>query len=261
MYSLTAMDAELRNSVFAGKVHFRPLTDSTNNDAMKLARAGAVHGTVCVADAQSAGRGRGGHAWESRAGDGLYVSVVLRPSAPPQRWPLIPLCVGLAAMEAIEAAAGVCADLRWPNDVLVGPKKVCGILVEAGTDEAGVAFAVAGIGINVHQRGFEGEVAALATSLDVEAGRIVSRQKLLACLLESLQRETDGLAAEEAARQVPARVAGASTWVRGRRVEVHGPQACAGVTAGLDEYGFLLVETVDGMVRVQTGGIRAAETK
>ncbi|MDR3793018.1 MAG: biotin--[acetyl-CoA-carboxylase] ligase [Terracidiphilus sp.] len=261
MYNLTALDAALRNSVFAGKVHFWPLTDSTNNDAMKMARAGAAHGTVCLADAQSAGRGRGGHAWESRAGEGLYVSVVLRPGVPQQRWPLIPLCAGLAAMDAIEAAAGVRADLRWPNDVLVGPKKVCGILVEAGMDDAGAAFAVAGIGINVHQRGFEGEVAALATSLDVEAGRTVSRQMLLVCLLESLQRETDGLAAEEAARQIPARVAGASTWICGRRVEVHGPQACAGVTAGLDECGFLLVETAGGTVRVQTGGIRAAETK
>jgi BirA family biotin operon repressor/biotin-[acetyl-CoA-carboxylase] ligase len=98
-----------------------------------------------------------------------------------------------------------------------------------------------------------------ATSLDLETGQRVSRQHLLVALLKSLEREALGLTDSAAGVTIPARVEQASSWIRGRRVEVHGPQACTGVTAGLDEHGFLLVRTVDGLVTVQTGGIRAAE--
>ena len=259
MYDVAALEVELAGTVFAGGLHFSPLTGSTNTDAVAAARAGAPHGAVFFADEQQSGRGRGDHAWHSAAGEGLYASVVLRPSAPPSRWPLLPLCAGLAAAEAIREAAGVAADLRWPNDVLIGAKKVCGILVEAGSDAQGAPFAVAGIGINVHQRDFSAGLSTPATSLDREAGRWTGRQRLLVCLLKSLQRETDALADEAAAAGIPARVEEASTWVRGRRVEVHGPQACSGVTAGLDAYGFLRVMTEAGVVTVQTGGIRAAE--
>jgi len=119
-----------------------------------------------------------------------------------------------------------------------------------------VAYAVVGIGINVHQSGFPADLATPATSLDVAAGRRVSRQALLIALLKSLEREAAALADATAVASIPQRVECASTWVRGRAVEVHGPQACLGVTEGLDENGFLLVSTASGVVTVQTGGIR-----
>jgi len=258
MYNLPALDAELASTVFASKLHFVLLTTSTNNDAVAAARSGAAHGSVFFADAQSAGKGRGGHAWQSASGEGLYVSVVLRPQAPQTRWPLLPLCAGLSAMEAIRSVSSLTPDLRWPNDVLIGPRKVCGILVEAGTDTNGQLFAVAGIGINVHQRTFPDDMATPATSLDLESGRFTSRQTLLARLLESLQRLTAGLAEEAAPARILAALEASSTWVRGRQVEVHGPQACTGLTAGLDQHGFLRVQTAAGIVTVQTGGMRAA---
>jgi len=113
-----------------------------------------------------------------------------------------------------------------------------------------------GIGINVHQRDFAPDLATPATSLDLEGGQSVSRQDLLVSLLKSLQREVLGLADPAAGVTIPERVAQASTWIRGRQVEVHGPQACTGMTAGLDDNGFLLVRTENGLVTVQTGGIR-----
>ena len=259
MYDLAAMRAALAGSVFRDKLHFSPLTDSTNSDALDAARSAAPHGSVYFADEQWAGRGRGGHEWRSAAGEGLYVSVLLRPSVPAARLPLLPLAAGLAAAQAIRSAAGLTVDLRWPNDLLLGPRKAGGILVEAKTSGGAVDFAVVGIGINVHQRSFEPGLATPATSLEMEAGRRVSRQGLLVCLLESLERETQGLADPAAGVTIPARVEQASTWIRGRQVEVHGPQACVGVTAGLDEHGFLRVRTAEGLVTVQTGGIRAAE--
>jgi BirA family biotin operon repressor/biotin-[acetyl-CoA-carboxylase] ligase len=118
---------------------------------------------------------------------------------------------------------------------------------------------VVGIGINVHQHAFPPGLATSATSLDIEAGRAISRQILLVALLKSLERETQALADATAAKEIPARVEKASTWIRGRNVEVHGPQSCTGVTAGLDENGFLRVATASGLVTVRTGGLRAAE--
>ena len=260
MVDLAALEGALAGTVFAGKLHFSPVTDSTNTDALAAARGGAPAGSVWVADEQRAGRGRGDHKWHSAAGEGLYVSVLLRPQIPPVRLPLLPLAAGLATAEAIRAVTDLTVDLRWPNDILLGPRKAGGILVEAKTSGGAVDFTVVGIGINVHQRDFDPELATPATSLDLEAKRPISRQSLLVSLLKSLEREAAGLLDPTAGSNLLARVEQASTWIRGRVVEVHGPQACAGVTAGLDKHGFLLVRTADGLVTVQTGGIRAAQT-
>lgn len=277
LYDLPALEASLAGSIFAGKLHFAPVTESTNTDALEAARAGAPHGSVYFADEQLAGRGRGGHAWHSAAGQGLYVSVLLRPELPAARFALLPLTAGLAAASAIRSAAGLTADIRWPNDLLIGPCKTGGILVEARIVEAktvetkiaeakiaqarsgGGSFAVVGVGINVHQREFPADVSTPATSLQMESPKPVSRQTLLVELLRALEREAALLLDPASVRTIPLRVQQASTWVCGRSVHVHGPQACAGVTAGLDENGFLLVRTASGMVTVQTGGLRAAE--
>lgn len=260
MFDLPALDSALASTIFAGKLHFSPVTDSTNSDAQAAARNGAPHGSVYFADEQRAGRGRGDHAWISAAGEGLYASVLLRPQIPTIRLPLLPLAAGLAAAGAIRKAADLAVDLRWPNDLLIGRNKVGGILVEAKTSGGKVDFAVVGIGINVHQHAFDPGLSTPATSLDLEADHEVSRQDLLAALLKSLEHEALGLTDPASTATIPRRVEVASSWVRGRQVEVHGPQACTGITAGLDENGFLLVRAAEGLVRVQTGGIRAIET-
>lgn len=259
MYNLAELEVELAGTIFAGKLHFSPVTRSTNTDAMVAARNGAAHGTVFFADEQTAGRGRSDHSWHSAAGEGLYVSIVLRLQLPMERMALLPLAVGLAAAEAVENVSGLKVDLRWPNDLLIGRRKAGGILVEASTQAGGTAFAVVGIGINVHQKAFDPALDTPATSLDIETGCSVSRQKLLVALLKSLEREAHALEAAASAQLIPSRVEDLSTWLRGRRVHVHGPQACTGVTSGLDENGFLQVDTHAGRVIVRTGGIRAAE--
>jgi BirA family biotin operon repressor/biotin-[acetyl-CoA-carboxylase] ligase len=258
-YDLAALEASLARTVFAGKLHFSTLTDSTNSDALDAARRGAQHGSVYFADEQLAGRGRGDHKWDSAAGDGLYLSVLLRSPIPAARMPLLPLAAGLAAADAIRAVAGLTIDLRWPNDLLIGPRKVGGILIESKISDGAAEFIVFGIGINVYQNNFDPELSTPATSLDLECGRRISRQPLLVSLLKSLESETVMLADLAACVTIPARVEQSSTWIRGRRVEVHGPQACTGMTAGLDENGFLLVQTEVGLVTVQTGGIRSTE--
>ena len=259
-YDLATLESALAGTVFAEKLHFSTVTGSTNSDAMAAGRAGAPHGSVYFADEQTAGRGRGDHNWDSSAGQGLYVSVLLRPAMLVADVPMVPLAAGLAAALTIGKACGAKVDLRWPNDLLIGPRKAGGILVESKTESGEVGFVVIGIGINVHQREFARGLSTPATSLDLETGHIVSRQDLLIALLESLQRETSVLHDRSVIAAIPARVAQVSTWLWNRRVEVHGPQACSGITRGLDTNGFLLVLTADGIVSVKTGGIRDAGT-
>jgi BirA family biotin operon repressor/biotin-[acetyl-CoA-carboxylase] ligase len=259
MFDLPALESALAGTIFSDNLHFCPVTDSTNSDALAAARNDAPHGSVFFADEQRAGRGRGTHAWHSAPGEGLYASVLLRPQIPVANLPLLPLAAGLAAADAIRVTTGLAIDLRWPNDLLVGPRKTGGILVESHSESDAVAFVVVGIGINVHQRTFAPDLSTPATSLALETARSLSRQGLLVALLKSLEHETIGLLDQAAEETIPRRVEAASTWIRGRQVEVHGPQTCIGVTAGLDQRGFLLVRTADGIVRVTTGGIRAAE--
>ncbi|HEY1768084.1 MAG TPA: biotin--[acetyl-CoA-carboxylase] ligase [Terracidiphilus sp.] len=261
MYDLAALEAALAGTLFAGKLHFSSVTGSTNSDALAAAREGAPHGSAWFSEEQSAGRGRGGHTWHSAAGQGLYLSVLFRLPIPPNQLLLLPLAAGLAAAGAIRSVTGLSVDLRWPNDLLIGSRKTGGILVEAKIESNTPPRAVVGIGINVHQRQFDPGLATPATSLDLVAGRTVSRQPLLIALLNSLEREANSLLDGRTAADIQARIEQASTWVRGRRVEVHGPQACTGVTRGLDAHGFLLVETAAGLVTVQTGGIRAPDQK
>jgi BirA family transcriptional regulator, biotin operon repressor / biotin---[acetyl-CoA-carboxylase] ligase len=262
VYNLAALETALANTIFSGKLHFSPTTLSTNSDALAAARLGATHGSVYFADEQTAGRGRSDHSWHSAAGEGLYVSILLRPQLPAARLALLPLAASLAAADAIRAVSDLAVDLRWPNDLLIGPRKAGGILVEARNSSEGPPHAVpvvVGIGINVHQRAFPPGLATPATSLDLEAGGRISRQALLVALLKSLERETSALSDSGEATTILDRMEHNSTWVRGRNVQVHGPQACEGITAGLDENGFLRVKTATGTVTVQTGGLRGKD--
>jgi BirA family transcriptional regulator, biotin operon repressor / biotin---[acetyl-CoA-carboxylase] ligase len=255
---LHSIDSALAGTAFAGRMHHFASIGSTNTHAMEEARQGALHGSFYVADEQTAGRGRGGHSWHSVAGDGLYLSVLLRPALPAEDIVWLPLAVGLAAHRAIRESMGLTADLRWPNDLLIGPRKVGGILVETQSDSSRITAAVAGIGVNLHQQSFPSGLATPATSLDLETGGFVPRQRLLIALLQALDAELAGLASVAGRAAIPHRVAAVSTWVRGRRVAVHGPQECTGVTDGLDSRGFLRVQTAAGLVTVITGGLRDA---
>ena len=256
---LEAIDSALTGTIFQGRLHHLPTVGSTNTHALEQARNGAAHGSFYVADEQTAGRGRSDHSWQSNAGQGLYLSVLLRPGIAIADLIWLPLLAGLAAHQAIREVTALNVDLRWPNDLLIGNRKAGGILVEAQTDNSRATAAVIGIGINLHQQQFPMNLATAATSLDLETGRITSRQQLLIALIQSLHGEIAALSSQTAPTSIPARIAAISTWVLGRRVDVHGPQPCTGVTDGLDARGFLRVRTATGLVTVTTGGIRDAQ--
>lgn len=162
--------------------------DSTNLEARRLALAGAPEGTTVVADYQTRGRGRRGRTWIAPPGSSLCVSVVLRPARPPGEVGRLTLLVAVAARRAIRAITGLSPEIKWPNDLLLGGRKCCGILLELAAQQDALEFVVAGVGINVNQTAadFGPELAATATSLRQELGRPVPRADLLAALLRSL---------------------------------------------------------------------------
>jgi len=260
-FEIDEIRTALMGTRFAGKVRQFRTAGSTNAMLLEEAAAGARDGTVFVADEQTAGRGRGGHSWHSTPGDGLYVSVLVKPSLPLREALWISLATGLAVQNAIRQAAGMTVDIRWPNDLLLGGKKCGGILVETALEDALLRYAVIGIGINVNHVSFPEEIAALATSLRLESGAVQSRNGLLIALLRALDREMMMLEDTAIAREesLLERFAGASSWVRGKRVNVPEQGGYTGVTAGLDEHGFLRVAGDDGILRtVLSGGVREA---
>jgi BirA family biotin operon repressor/biotin-[acetyl-CoA-carboxylase] ligase len=266
VYIPSEIEAVLRNYGFSGGLHYQPVTGSTNTDAREAALAGAPHGSLWLADAQTSGRGRADHRWESDTGKGLYLSILLRPKLSARLLQWLPLATGLAAARAVNACAGLSVDIRWPNDLLIGPRKLGGILVESKltfkTDPPSIEFAIVGIGINVHQLVFPVDLDATSIALELERTQSEispHRQNLLLAFITNFAEEYVSLYNEEGRQSLPARLLQSSTWLIGRSVQVHGPQACTGITAGLDENGMLRVSTGSGIQIITTGGIRAHE--
>ena len=249
----------LAATLFAGKVHHYFRLPSTNSEAMQAAAAGASEGTVFLAEEQTAGRGRGGHSWTSPPSSGIYCSTILRPPLTPADAIILSMMAGLATAFAVEQVTGVKPDLRWPNDLLLGEKKFCGILTEMNAEVTRVRYAVIGIGINVNQPDFPPDLEPIATSLRIATGHACSRVQLTAALLQSLDREYFALTARdisEARRDIFRRFEQMSSYARGKRVTVEENGGYEGITAGLDDRGFLLVETATGMRTVLSGGVR-----
>jgi BirA family biotin operon repressor/biotin-[acetyl-CoA-carboxylase] ligase len=265
-----ALRAALVGTRFPARLHHFPTTESTNTLLLEAAANGAPEGTLYIADAQTLGRGRGGHTWHSSPGDGLYLSVLAKPALPLREALWISLATGLAVQSAIKTVTGLDIDIRWPNDLLLpqptGPgKKLGGILVEAAAttgEDALLRYAVIGIGLNINHESFPPELSAIATSLRIATNQEQSRNALLIAILRALDLELTQLEAHQPdlPSQQPgilARFTAASTWVRGKRVHVPEQGGYIGTTAGLDRNGYLLVDADDHTQRtVLSGGVR-----
>ncbi len=255
------LDPLISGTIFASKIHHYFRIGSTNTAAMQAGADGEPEGSVFLAEEQTAGRGRGGHSWESTQSVGIYCSVVLRPQITPADALYLSLMTGIAVADAVEQTTGLPPDLRWPNDGLLGERKFCGILTEMNAEPTRVRYVVIGIGINVNQTSFAGELEPIATSLRIEAGREWSRVELTAALLKSL----DGhyrkfLQGGESARGALIKeFEKRSSWARGRHVRIQENGGYEGVTEGLDDRGFLLLRTDQGLRTVLSGNVRAPQ--
>jgi BirA family biotin operon repressor/biotin-[acetyl-CoA-carboxylase] ligase len=224
-------------------------TTSTMKDAAVLAAQGEPHGTAVMAHVQTAGVGRQGHTWHSGDMGGLYLSIVLRLPIATEATPILTMALGLAVQRAVNDIAQLSTDLRWPNDLLLSERKVAGILVQAVEGAL-----IAGIGLNVNQTSFPGDISEIATSLHLETGREYPKDSLADRIVaESLRYSA--LLVNKGKREILRRFEESSTWPRGKAVEVDGK--IRGLTAGLDENGFLLVQTPEKLETIVAGGVRA----
>ncbi len=247
----------LRGTIFDEHLHHFYKIGSTNTAAMAAAAEGAAEGTVFLAEEQTAGRGRGANSWQSARSTGIYCSVIVRPALPPSEVLVLSLAAGLAVQSAIrQIDSQVIADLKWPNDVLIDGKKVCGILTEMNAEATRVRYIVVGVGINVNQASFPKEMS--ANSLRLVTGSEWSRVDLTAALLKSLDREYRQLLEDADAREsILRRFAENSSWVRGKAVRIEENGAgFEGTTEGLDQRGFLQVQTAKGLQTVLSGTVR-----
>ena len=260
LFDSSALQSALAETMFANTLQMFPTIDSTNTYAMQEGANGAPHGTVYVADEQTAGRGRSDHAWHSEPHAGLYVSILLRPQMTPADALWLSLATGLAVQRAVENVTALVADIRWPNDLLFANRKFGGILTEMNAETTRVRYAVIGIGINVNHSQFPPALRQVATSLRRESDRETSRQGLLIALLHAMQDEIVVLMEtnifSEATRSILERIERKSSWIRGKQVFVDEAGGYTGVTAGLDARGFLRVQTGAGIRTVLSGGVR-----
>jgi BirA family biotin operon repressor/biotin-[acetyl-CoA-carboxylase] ligase len=219
---------------------------STNTELARMASEGAAEGVAILADEQTAGRGRLQRAWSSPKGAGLYFSILLRPRIPVDRWPLITFMAALAVGDALQEATGLRTDIKWPNDLLSGERKICGILSEAIETPAGRAVIV-GIGINLTPSAFPE-----ATSVAEATGVKPDREAILAALLSALTRWYSLLNERE---KIVAAWSSRSSYATGRLVQVNnGDELWRGTTCGVEPDGALRLRTVSGEIKVLRAG-------
>ncbi len=254
--------AEIRSALatecVGGQLRFFDSIDSTNSKARELGDQGAVEGTVVIADAQSGGKGRMGRRWSSPAGVNLYASVLLRPAILPWDAPHLTFVSAVAVARAIEEVSGLRARVKWPNDILVGKKKIAGLLNEMSAEMDKLNYVVLGMGVNLNMRcdQFPDDLRYPATSIFLETGKAVSRLSFTRCLLRHLD-ELYRLYLDQGFPAVARHWATLCDLV-GTRVHVDQQQTqVEGVVLGLDDDGALLLELDDGSTqRVLSGDVR-----
>jgi BirA family biotin operon repressor/biotin-[acetyl-CoA-carboxylase] ligase len=239
---------------FEGRLSWHDEVPSTNDLAAAMAEHGAAEGSVVAANAQTSGRGRLGRSWASPAGAGLYVSAILRPA--PGIVPLITIAAGVAIADGVQAASGLSPRVKWPNDVYVGPRKLAGILADAGGSGRDVRHVILGFGINLLTAAYPPDVAARATSIESELGRRCDRGLVLAECLAALADRYRALQRGEAATLTLAWRERAADSL-GRMVEWDADGATRrGIAQDIDSRGALLVRVDGAIVRVISGEVR-----
>ena len=231
-----------------------PEVDSTNRLLLDAARAGEPEGVVAVADFQSAGRGRLGRTWSAPPGASLLVSVLVRPDVPPDRAHLVTMAAGLAACDAVWLVAGFNPSLKWPNDLVVGDRKLGGMLTEADLADGRVKALVVGLGLNVNWHDFPPEIAEVAVACNQVTGETVDRSDLLVRLLERFEDRYAGLAGAYGPEGVVAEYRQRCSTL-GRRVRIEQADgAFEGTAVDVDDDGRLVVERDEGAPAVVAVG-------
>ena len=252
--SQAEIESRLQTKWAGCSVFYCPVIDSTNVKAKRLADEGAPHGTLVAAGHQSAGKGRRGRVWESPEGTGIYMTLLLRPGIKPEQAPMLTVLMAQSVADAIQTVTGITPGIKWPNDIVVNGKKICGILTEMSTEEDSIRYVVVGIGINVNTESFPPEISDTATSLKLSLGHELKRAPLIGAVLKSFEQyysrfmeygDMTGLMDEY--NEMLAN--------RKRQVRVLDPHGSyEGTALGIDKEGCLLVKREDGSVLAVISG-------
>lgn len=243
---------QLTTERFGRRTILLPVVESTNTYAKELAAAGEPEGTLVIAEHQTAGRGRRGRSFFSTEGTGITMSLVLRPELAPEKAALLTSMTAVAVARAIDAVSGLYSGIKWVNDIFLNGKKVCGILVDAGMNSADgrLSYAIVGIGINVGRLKFPEELQGIATTVSNECGREISREELVAAVLNEMERLYPTFAAGGFLKESRER-----SILLGREIRVldpvHGDETARAVE--IDGQGQLVVE-IDGRLRTLNSG-------
>ena len=252
IYNETTIADQIHTKCAGKTVHFARETESTKLCIKRLAKEGASEGTLALAEFQSAGRGRLGRSWEVPEGTSVMMSILLRPKFEPQYAPTLTLVMGMAVAKAVKKL-GFDVSIKWPNDVVVSHKKICGILTEMGVRDGKIDYAVIGVGINVNIREFPEEMADKATSLYLESGRKFDRSQIPGLVMEAFEEYYEKFAAtcdlsglKEEYESILANY--------NQPVRVLAKEPYEGVARGITDGGELLVEKTDGTIATVSAG-------
>ena len=254
--SQAEIESRLQTNWAGCSVFYCPVIDSTNVKAKRLADEGAPHGTLVVAGHQSAGKGRRGRVWESPEGTGIYMTLILRPGIKPEQAPMLTVLMAQSVADAIQTVTGITPGIKWPNDIVMDGRKVCGILTEMGTNGVKINYVLIGVGINVNLKEFPEEMQDKATSLLLEGGHEYDRNQIIALVMKYFEINyekfiqtcdfthlLDDYHRILANLDQPVRV-------------IDGDRSFEGICRGIDEKGELLVEKQDKeVVKVSAGEV------
>lgn len=250
--------SRISDGVFGQRVVSYEITDSTNTRAKQLAEEGAVHGTLVVANMQTAGKGRRGRSWQQEEGSVIAMSLLLRPTFSPDKASMLTLLAAHSVAGAIEAVTGLPAAIKWPNDIVINRKKTVGILTEMslGVEQAAIDYIVIGIGINVNNTAFPEDIRDMATSLYLEKGERVSRSVLIAESMRRLEADYEAFLETEDLSAI-LQDYNAHLISMNKEVRVLDPKGeYTGISRGMDAQGELLVERADGeLIKVYAGEV------
>ncbi len=259
MYSYN-IGSRLSSGTICKKIESLEVTDSTNIRAKQLAEFGEEEGTIIIAEKQTAGKGRMGRHWESEPGAGIYMSMVLRPDISPVYVPGITLVTALALVGAIKETCNASPLIKWPNDIVLGGKKICGILTEMSSEMDFINYVVTGIGINANNKYFPEEIEETATSLFIQTGKKTDRAQLAACTIDYFGRYYKKF---EKAKSIEPFTNEYNNALANRDKEVkilygmaeNAKKTETGIARGIDKNGALIVDTKSGTRHVLSGEV------
>lgn len=229
--------------------------DSTNEEAKRLAAKGNCHGTLVIAEKQTGGKGRRGRNWESPAGSGIWMTLIIQDAILPERASMLTLIAAMAVREGIQKATGLSCEIKWPNDIVSDGKKVCGILTEMSAEEGYVHYIVIGIGINCNTESFPAEIASTASSIKLLTGRPVRRADIVGYVMQAFSRYYDRFKITQDMNLLKEEYDSFLT-NRGRDLLVLDPAGeyrAKGV--GLADDGALVIETEEGRKSIYSGEV------